>query len=88
MLISYIIIAALNGDSCIPSAVSGIVVQIDAVVSTCVTQLKAAAKVELTGLNLSNLCVAIYALLQVRDINSSFVLSLNLSLHFSSSSRF
>ncbi|KAN0082734.1 hypothetical protein V8E55_008529 [Tylopilus felleus] len=58
-------LSALNGDSCTPSAVSGIVVQIDAVVSTCVTQLKAAAKVELTGLNLSNLCVAIYALLQL-----------------------
>ncbi|KAF8548626.1 hypothetical protein OG21DRAFT_1500909 [Imleria badia] len=53
----------LKGDSCTPDAVSAIVVQINAVVSTCVTQLQATAKVDLTGLDLTNLYVAIYGLL-------------------------
>jgi len=48
--------------------VSGIVVQIDAVVSTTVAQLKAAAKAELYRLDLTNLCSTIYALLTVSNI--------------------
>ncbi|KAF9235952.1 hypothetical protein BU15DRAFT_77449 [Melanogaster broomeanus] len=50
-----------QGSSCSPDDVSGIVIQITAVISTCVAQLQAAAKVDLTGLDLDSLCVAIYA---------------------------
>ncbi|KIK94121.1 hypothetical protein PAXRUDRAFT_143558 [Paxillus rubicundulus Ve08.2h10] len=56
-------LSGLSGDSCTPDAVSGIVVQITAVVSTCVTQLQAAAEVDLTGLDLTSLCATIYGLL-------------------------
>ncbi|KAF9218488.1 hypothetical protein BS17DRAFT_770684 [Gyrodon lividus] len=56
-------LANLQGDSCTPDAVSGIVVQITAVVSTCVLQLQAAAKVDLNGLDLTSLCATIYGLL-------------------------
>ncbi|KAF8838317.1 hypothetical protein BDN67DRAFT_100835 [Paxillus ammoniavirescens] len=56
-------LANLKGDSCTPDAVSDIVVQITAIVSTCVVQLQAAAKVDLTGLDLTGLCATIYGLL-------------------------
>ncbi|KIK97903.1 hypothetical protein PAXRUDRAFT_824447, partial [Paxillus rubicundulus Ve08.2h10] len=56
-------LANLQGDSCTPDAVSDIVVQITAIVSTCVAQLQAAAKVDLTGLDLTGLCGTIYGLL-------------------------
>lgn len=45
--------------------VSGICVQITAVVTDTVTQLKATAQVDLTGLDLTSVCSAIYALLAV-----------------------
>lgn len=81
-------IANLKGDSCTPDAVSSIVVQINAVVSTCVAQLQATAKVNLTGVDLTNLYVAIYGLLGVRDLKSTSAFFLSLSLNFSLSSRF
>ncbi|KAF8838324.1 hypothetical protein BDN67DRAFT_971749 [Paxillus ammoniavirescens] len=56
-------LSGLSGDSCTPDSVSGIVIQITAVVSTCVAQLQAAAEVDLTGLDLTSLCATIYALL-------------------------
>ncbi|KAG8221631.1 hypothetical protein J3R82DRAFT_1909 [Butyriboletus roseoflavus] len=58
-------LAGLKGDSCTPDAVSGVLIQINAVVSTCVAQLQAAATVDLTGLDLTNLCVTIYGLLSL-----------------------
>jgi hypothetical protein len=60
--------AGLSGDSCTPDAVSDIVVQITAVVSTCVVQLQAAAKVDLTVVDLTSLCATIYALLTVSNV--------------------
>ncbi|KAF9235944.1 hypothetical protein BU15DRAFT_77444 [Melanogaster broomeanus] len=56
-------LANLKGDSCTPDAVSGIVVQITDVVSTCVVQLQAAASVDLTGLDLAHFCATVYGLL-------------------------
>ncbi|KAH0826052.1 hypothetical protein J3R83DRAFT_7337 [Lanmaoa asiatica] len=56
-------LTGLKGDSCTPDAVSGVVIQINAVVSTCVAQLQAAAEVDLTGLDLTSLCATIYGLL-------------------------
>ncbi|KIJ64082.1 hypothetical protein HYDPIDRAFT_168159 [Hydnomerulius pinastri MD-312] len=56
-------LTGLKGSDCTPDNVQGIVVQITAVVSTCVTQLHAAVEVDLTGLDLSNLCITIYGLL-------------------------
>lgn len=64
-------IAALKGDSCTSDAVSSVLVQIDAVVSTCVAQLQATAQVDLSDLDLTNLCVTIYGLLSVSDLNPS-----------------
>ncbi|KAF8123010.1 hypothetical protein EV363DRAFT_1358258 [Boletus edulis] len=58
-------LTALKGDSCTPEAVADIVVQITAVVSFCVTQIQATAKVDFTGLDFGRLCVAIYANLTV-----------------------
>lgn len=81
-------IASLSGDSCTPDAVSSIVVQINAAVSTGITQLQAIGKVDLTGLDLTNLCATIYGLLTASGLNPSFILLLNLLFNYSLSSRF
>lgn len=59
--------------SCTSDAITSIVVDITAVVDTCITQLQAAVQVDITGLDLTDICVAISALVQVMDLYPSLV---------------
>ena len=68
-------IAGMQNDpsSCTSDAITSIVVDITAVVDTCITQLQAAVQVDITGLDLTDICVAISALVQVMDLYPSLV---------------
>lgn len=77
-----------SGDSCNSDDVSPIVIQITAIVELCVSQLQAALPVDCSGLDLTNLCATIYAILSVSDFSPCFILPLNLTLNFSSSFQF
>ncbi|KAI9570944.1 hypothetical protein HD554DRAFT_2080009 [Boletus coccyginus] len=58
-------LSGLQGDACTPDAVSDILVEVTAIVSTCVSQIQALGDIDCTGLDLTNLCAAIFALLNL-----------------------